>query len=212
VAKSYDLTLPVSTRLPTWPGDPAFRMEPISSTASGAEFNVLMLHMGCHTGTHVDAPRHVAGDGPAIDVLPLDTLIGDAWVCRFGPAVRAITAVDLDGAAIPASTSRLLLATSNSSLWDSTDWEFVPEYVALAPDGAEWILSHGIRLVGIDYLSIGADGPDGLRVHRMLLETGVVVVEGLDLRQLPTGSCRLLCLPLRIEDADGSPARVIAVR
>lgn len=212
MTRIYDLTLPISGRLPSWPGDPNFKLEAVSSTNSGEEFSVSALHMGTHTGTHVDAPSHVRPDGFGVDRLPLDALVGDAWVCRFPPAVRAVTAEVLGGAGIPEFTSRLLLATSNSSMWDAPVWKFTPEFVALTPDGADWIASSGIRLVGIDYLSIGPEGAGGLDVHRRLLDSGIVVIEGLDLRLLPPGICRLCCLPLKLEDADGAPARVIAVR
>lgn len=206
----YDLTLPVSISLPAWPGDPPVRIESVSSTAAGAEFNVSAIHMGTHTGTHVDAPRHVGLDRSGVDQLSLDILIGDAWACRFPPTVRALSAEALEAAGIPVSTSRLLLATSNSGIWDARVPEFTFEYVALTPDGADWLVARGIRLVGIDYLSIGPDGVEGLYVHRGLLDSGIVVIEGLDLRHLPQGACRLYCLPLKLQGADGAPARVVA--
>ena len=210
--KLYDLTLPVSASLPVWPGDPPFQIESLSSTAAGDEFNVSAVHLGTHTGTHVDAPRHMGLDLPGVDQLPPDILLGDAWACRFPPTVRALTAESLEVATIPATASRLLLATSNSAQWDAPAPEFNFDFVALTPDGADWLVSHGIRLVGIDYLSIGPDGPDGLYVHRRLLDSGIVVIEGLDLRRLPEGWCRLYCLPLKLEAADGAPARVFAER
>ena len=206
----YDLTLPVSSGLPVWPGDPPFQIESLSSTAAGDEFNVSAIHMGTHTGTHVDAPRHMGLDRSGVDELSMDILIGGAWTCRFPSTVRALSAEALEAAGIPASTSRLLLATSNSGIWDAPVPEFTFEYMALTPDGADWLVARGIRLVGIDYLSIGQDGVEGLYVHRGLLDSGIVVIEGLDLRQLPEGACRLYCLPLKLRDADGAPARVVA--
>ena len=206
----YELTLPVTGDLPVWPGDPPFQIESVSSIAGGDEFNVSAIHMGTHTGTHVDAPRHVGLDRPGVHHLTPDILIGDAWTCRFPLTVRSLTAQALEAAAIPASASRLLLATSNSSMWDAAAPKFTFDYVAVSRDGADWLVSRGIRLVGIDSLSIGPDGPEGVYVHRRLLNSGIVVVEGLDLRRLPEGVCTLYCLPLNLRDADGAPARVFA--
>lgn len=205
----YDLTLPVSDRLPVWPGDPVPEVVPASSLSAGDGFNVSTLRLGSHTGTHVDAPRHLFPKGAPVDQLPLDVLIGEAWVCRLAPSVRGVTREVLEKAGIPEGTRRLLLATGNSALWDRSPWSFTPDFVALAGDGAEWVVTRGILLLGIDYLSVDPAQGGEPEAHRALLSQGIVVVEGLDLRRVPQGSYHLCCLPLRLVDGDGAPARVV---
>ncbi|HEX9015537.1 MAG TPA: cyclase family protein [Chloroflexota bacterium] len=208
----YDLSLTITSDMTTWPGDPGVAISQVHSTSHGDGYNVSNLEMGSHTGTHVDAPRHVSETGVSVDHLPLDVLIGEAWTCHLPTDIRRITADVLDMARIPRRATRVLLATSNSSHWSNPDAAFDHEFVALSEDAADWIVSRGIRVVGIDYLSVGAGGDEGLQVHRSLLLRGVIAVEGLDLRRLPAGPCHLYCLPLKLGNADGAPARVIAVR
>ena len=208
----YDLSLTISPRMVSWPGDPEVDIAPLESTAKGADYNVSRIRIGSHTGTHVDAPHHVTETGAAVDQLPLDVLIGEAWVCHFSSAVRSIGAKELEDARIPDTVTRVLFATSNSALWSRPDAGFAGDFVAVSPEGAEWLVERGIRLVGIDYLSVGSDDGDGLSVHRALLTHGVIVLEGLDLRTLPGGPCHLCCLPLKLSGCDGAPARVVALR
>lgn len=210
--RMYDLTLPLSADLPIWPGDPLFSLDVASDTVKGDDYRVSVIHTGVHTGTHVDAPRHVDSTGIGVDAVPLETMVGKAWVARFPPEVQALTGDLLEASGIPATASRLLLATANSRLWDAPAAGFAHDYVYVTVDGAEWMASRRILLVGIDYLSIGAPGPEGLAAHRTLLSAGAVIVEGLDLRLLPPGECDLVCLPLRLVGAEGAPARVVAFR
>jgi arylformamidase len=136
----------------------------------------------------------------------LERLLGPAWVVAF--TAPAIDAKVLEAAQIPMDCTRLLLRTSNSACW-GTAATFNPDYVALTPDGAQWLVDRNIALVGIDYLSIERYQEPGQRTHRILLEAGVVIVEGLNLSQTPPGRYELLCLPLRLDDAEGAPARVV---
>jgi arylformamidase len=196
-----DVTLPISDKLPVWPGDPAVHVTRVSDDLpmlSG-------LSMSCHAGTHVDAPAHFLPGGVGVDALPLDVLIGPAWVVRFagrGP----LTASMLAGAAIPTGTVRLLIRSDNS---DGVVEAFDPDFVALAPDAAAWLLDHGVRLVGIDGPSIEAYDAPGDSVHRTLLAAGVIIVENLALAGVASGAYDLTCLPLRIAGCDGAPARVV---
>jgi arylformamidase len=212
MAEIYDLTLPLSRKMTTWPGDPAFQVDSTSSTEEGEDYNVSVLSMGTHSGTHVDAPRHVDASGTPVDQLPLDLMMGAAWVCRFPASVKAVSAEALEQARIPSRVRRILLATSNSEAWNEPGGEFRPEYVCLTEDAAEWLLGRSILAVGIDYLSIGQSGESGLAVHRALLSRGVLIIEGLDLRKIPGGPCQLCCLPMKLAGADGAPARVVALR
>ncbi len=207
----YDVTLPLSARLPSWPDDPAFSRQVVSSHAAGDEVEVSAIGLGSHTGTHIDAPRHLFPNGRTIDQLPFDSLMGEAWVCRLNPGLTAVTAQALESAEIPKEVRRLLLATGNGLLWNGNDWSFSSQFVALSKDAAEWVVARGINLLGIDYLSVDTFDSPGLPAHRTLLSHDVVVVEGLDMRDVPAGPYRLCCLPLRLEGADGAPARVVLI-
>lgn len=163
------------------------------------------LYMSVHTGTHIDAPSHFIKGGATVDELSLERLMGPTWVVAL-PGAETIDVELLEQADIPDSVDRLLLKTDNQRRWSA---DFDPGYAALDLSGARWLLEHGIRLVGIDYLSIQAfEASD--RVHVELLEAGVVIVEGLDLSDLCEGPHELICLPLRLEGIEASPARVLA--
>ncbi len=198
-----DVTLRISEQLPVWPGDP-----PVHVTRVSDDLPMLSgLSMSCHAGTHVDAPAHFLPGGAGVDVLPLDVLVGPAWVVRLvGQA--PLTASMLAGAAIPTGTVRLLIRSDNS---ERVVGAFDPDFVALAPDAAAWLLDHGIRLVGIDGPSIEAYDAPGDPVHRALLAAGVIIVENLALAGVAPGAYDLTCLPLRIAGCDGAPARVVLV-
>jgi arylformamidase len=196
-----DVTLPISDKLPVWPGDP-----PVHITRVTDDLSMLSgLSMSCHAGTHVDAPAHFLRGGVGVDALPLDVLIGPAWVVRFAGRCPIMASM-LAEAAIPTGTVRLLISTANS---DRVSEAFDPDSVALAPDAAAWLLDHGIRLVGIDGPSIEAYDAPGDPVHRKLLAAGVIIVENLALAGVAPGAHELTCLPLRIAGCDGAPARVV---
>ena len=199
--------------MPVWPGDPRVRIDRTSSIQAGDEANVSRLHLGSHTGTHVDAPHHFINQGPTVDRLPLDVLVGPALVIDLEHLEgTTIDVFDLAGVHFGKSTSRILLKTQNSYLWETRHTEFEREYVHLSRKAAEWLVKRGIRLVGVDYLSVEALNADRHRVHHALLGAGVVIVEGLNLSRVPAGPCQLMCLPLKIEGGDGAPARVLVTR
>lgn len=205
-----DLSIPLKVGMPTYPGDTPFEMKPLLRIADGKVCNLSALQMGTHTGTHVDPPWHFVEGGIRVDELPLDLLIGKAYVVSIR-GVPAVTADTLTAAGVPEGAERLLIQTDNSfGVWDKPD--FQPDFVYLAPDAAEWIVQRGVRLVGIDYLSVEQFRAPQPLAHRTLLGAGVVVVEGLNLRTLEPGWVRFICLPLRIEGGDGAPARAVARR
>lgn len=173
---------------------------------AGAEANVTLCRMTAHTGTHMDAPSHFLAGGSGIDEFPLDTGIGRARVIAIPGQVRAIGAADLQGYGIRRG-ERLLFKTRNSNQrWENRD--FQPGFTALNESGAAFLKQAGVLLVGVDYLSIGLHEADGTETHRTLLGAGVWIVEGLDLSGVGEGEYDMVCLPLRIQGCDGSPARV----
>lgn len=203
----YDLSLPLQEGMSVWPGDPTFRLERWSMLqANGA--NVSRLELGTHTGTHVDAPAHLLPQGATVDALPWEALLGPAWVVEL-PQAGIITATDLQTLPWPAKCRRVLFKTQNSCRDARPQTAFPTDYVALAPDAAAWLVAQGVLLVGLDAPSVDPWEEGAGAAHRILLEAGVVIVEGLQLSQVPSGVYELICLPLRILGGDGAPARAI---
>jgi arylformamidase len=208
--KIYDVTLPISPEMPVWPGDPAVVLQQVSSIDAGAHSNVSRLACGVHTGTHVDAPHHFLNDHRTVEALSLDVLAGPAAVVQVPEEVDAVSAEVLERAAIPSGTVRLLLKTRNSRLWQRQEKEFFTAFVGILADGAEWLVQHEIKLVGVDYLSVAPYKQSG-PTHRTLLEAGIIIVEGLNLNAILPGIYTLYCLPLKLVGSDGAPARTILV-
>lgn len=204
-----DLSPTLSPELPVWPGDPILRFTHVASLDAGNAFTLTELTMSAHTGTHVDAPAHYVRGGSGADVLPLDALVGPARVVDTGEA-DVITADVLIRLGIPSGTTRLLFRTRNSTRELLASSRFQSDFVAITADGAAWLVEQGVRLVGIDYLSI-APYDDLAPAHRILLQAGVVIVEGLDMRQVQPGEYDFICLPLKLKGADGAPARAILI-
>ena len=208
--KIFDVSLPISPGMIVWPGDPPVVLERVSSMDAGAHDNVSRLACGVHTGTHVDAPHHFLNDGRTVDTLSLDVLVGPVQVVQVPDEVGLITAGLLEKAAVQPGTLRLLLKTRNSRLWKRSVKEFDRGYVGLSVDAAEWIVGAGVKLVGIDYLSV-APFNQSIPAHQALLKPGIVILEGLDLNAVSPGFYTLYCLPLNLVGSDGAPARVILV-
>jgi len=206
--KIYDVSVPISPALPVWPGDPAVVLEQVSSMDAGAHDNISRLACSVHTGTHVDAPHHFLNNHRTVESLALDILVGPAQVVQVPQDVKVVSAEVLDNAALPAGIDRLLLKTSNSRLWEQGENNFFSDFVGISADGADWLVKYGIKLVGIDYLSV-APFHQSIPTHRTLLTAGIIVVEGLDLSAIEPGGYRLTCLPLKLVGSDGAPARVI---
>ncbi len=205
----YDVTLTITPNLPTWPGDQPVVLERVEKIEEGGTANITRVTMSAHTGTHIDAPYHFLSDGETVDRISLKTLTGRAYVLSL-PGVDKITAQTLEQAQIPPRTRRVLLKTRNSEYWAKGEQEFQRDYVALSADGAEYLVEKGVKLVGIDYLSIApfqATRP----THEILLKAGVVIVEGLDLSKVEPGRYTFYCLPLKLGHSDGAPARAILV-
>ncbi len=202
----YDVSVPVSTGLPVYEGDPGVQIELVAAMARGGIADVRSLSMGVHTGTHMDAPAHFIPGGASIDALDLSICIGPAQVVDLGNSDQAlIQRADLEARLAP-GVERLLLRTPNSALWRQPG--FKPGFVALDESAAALLVERGVRLAGIDYLSIAPSGAPA-PVHRILLRAGIAILEGLDLSGVPEGRFTLVCLPLRLAGAEAAPARAI---
>jgi arylformamidase len=208
MSRIYDISVPVKTGGLVYPGNPEIAIELQQAVARGAGANVSSIHFGSHTGTHVDAARHFFDDGEPVDKIDLDVLIGSCVVLSFDDSITAVTASDLEKHDLR-DHSRVLLKTRNSSFISAPD--FHRDYTYLAPDGAEYLVQSGVKLVGIDYLSIEQFHSGHHKTHRTLLGANVVIVEGLSLGAVGTGEYDFICLPLRLEGVDGAPARAVLI-
>jgi arylformamidase len=207
--KIFDVSVPISSRLPTWPGDPKVSLERVSSIAKGDAANVSRLDAGVHTGTHVDAPVHFVDGATGIDSIPLETLVGPCLVVEADPPWLELRAEDL-----PATPhTRILFKTRNSARWAARKVDFETEFVAVGLELARRLVAEDKILVGVDYLSVESyHAPFEHPVHHTLLEARIVVIEGLDLSGVEPGEYDLYCLPLKLVASDGAPARTMLVK
>lgn len=209
----YDVSVALSDSTPTYPGDPKIEIRDWATLAAGNEANVSVLHMGAHSGTHVDAPVHFIEGAETVSALPLSILIGEAEVIEVPPKILAIDKSFVSGTCTGAS-ERVLFKTRNSDFWSSPQEGFRADYTYIEPSAAERLVALGKKLVGIDYLSVEAFQSTSFATHHVLLSNGVVILEGLDLRSVSAGLYELICLPMKIAggNGDGAPARTILRR
>ncbi len=202
--KIYDISLTIEPGILVWPGDSQVAVDIVESIGRGGSSNVSLLHVGTHTATHVDAPGHFIPGAPGVDSISPEVLLGPARLFQLPDAHhidrKLLERLDLKG------VERLLLGTRNSALLKQRHLE--PDYAFVSEDAARYLVDMGIKLVGVDYLSIEQYQKEGHPTHHILLGAGVVIVEGLYLTDVPSGDYELMCLPLKIKDADGAPARV----
>jgi arylformamidase len=206
----YDITVPLTNEMPTYPGDAGVEIRDWFSLANGDSANVTQLNFGAHTGTHVDAPAHFIEGAPKSETLPLEILIGKARVVEVPESHLSIDKAFVVEHCEPA-TSRVLFKTRNSSFWSYESSKFRDDFTYLELPAAEYLIKQGLKLVGIDYLSIEQFGQKQHPTHLALLSKGLVIVEGLNLANVPAGIYELICLPLRIRGGkgDGAPARAV---
>ena len=203
----FDVTIAIHPEMVQWRDDRIVQLDPLTRTP-GDRSNVTRLTITTHTGTHVDPYRHFVHDGDTLDAFSLDRWVGPCWVADCSDADPEVERTDLERAAIPAGTQRLIIKTSNSDLWSAHPNTFVDRYIGLSVAAAQWVVERGIHLVGIDYLSIGPFHTSIVETHLALLGNQVVIVEGLNLTEIEAGAYELLCFPLKIHGGDGAPARV----
>jgi arylformamidase len=202
-----DISRRVTNGIAAWPGSRGFASQTESSIANGDEANGSAIVMDVHVGTHVDSPLHFIENGKTIGEIGLDPFVGAAYVAEILD-IDAIGRNELDAAAIPEDVDRLLLRTRNSLDEAYFDGAFIEDFAALSLDGAEWVRDRGLKLIGIDYMSVQRY-TDSFDTHRLILGAGICILEGCDLRNVSSGSYDLLCLPLRLDDLEAAPARAL---
>lgn len=206
----WDVSMPIRNGGLVYPGNPPIAISLMQSIAKGDTANVSRLDLGSHTGTHVDAPLHFIAGGAGVDQLPLDVLIGRARLIAVPDDCMAVGEAELRKHDLTGVT-RLLIRTRNSAWLKSGSTEFHQDFTHVAPDGASYLVSIGVRLVGVDYLSVEQFHSAEHRTHRTLLDNSVVIVEGMVLSDPPPGDYDLYCLPLLLAGLDGAPARAVLI-
>lgn len=206
--KIYDVTVAIGPDTPIYAGDPPASVETAKRLAGGDSANVSKLAFGAHTGTHVDAPNHFIDGMRRVDRLDLNKLIGPCRVIRIADDVQTIEPEHFDNIE---GIERIIFKTRNSAFWN--DAEFHSDFTHLSPAAANELVENGVKLVGIDYLSIERFKSGDHAVHKALLSKEIVILEGLDLREVEPGDYELICLPLKYEggEGDGAPARTVLI-
>jgi arylformamidase len=207
--RTYDITLTISPKLVVWPSDLPVELKRVEKIEEGSIANVTRMNISVHTGTHIDAPYHFINNGDTVENVSLNLLIGRAYVLHIPDESPSITKELIENSSIPPRTKRVLFRTKNSKHWEKeSHTTFDKKYVALEPDAAELLIKRGVKLIGVDYLSVAAFD-DVAPTHKILLSSEIIIVEGLDLSEVSQGRYTLYCLPLKLAGADGAPARVI---
>ncbi len=202
--KIYDISLALSAQTVRWVNAQPFELIERKRMTRGDPNNSSSMNTSVHAGTHVDAPFHFVPQGMTIETLPLDAFIGPARVCEAA-AARHITAADIAALKLAGET-RVLFKTRNSRLLHKPDYD--SSFVAFAADGAQALVDLGVRLVGLDYLSV-AHADEQVAVHRAFLDHGLILLEGIDLSEVPPGRYELICPPVKLAGADGAPCRAL---
>lgn len=166
--------------------------------------------MGVHTGAHVDAPNHFIEGAKKVSDLDLNALIGKCKVVELNDDVMSIGLKQIEKLG---DIKRILFKTRNSQFWNDISCGFRKDFTHIEPDAAQALIQKGVILVGIDYLSVEAFGAKTPQTHIILLEREVIILEGLDLREIVAGEYELICLPLKIAEGagDGAPSRTILI-
>jgi arylformamidase len=201
-----DVSVSLHSGMVHWPDNPPVRIERTLSIEHGDVANVSEISMGAHTGTHMDGPLHFVREGKGLDEMPLTATIGRARVVEISDP-ESVKLDELRPHGLQRG-ERILLKTENSARRWSTE-DFMEDFVYVSQEAARYLAESGIQTVGVDYLSVGGFRKDGEETHRALLETGIWVIEGLDLSQVEAGEYELICVPVKIERSDGAPARAI---
>jgi arylformamidase len=204
----WDISVPDRPDMHFYPGDPTLEQTQIRAIKRGDAANLTHLSLGAHTGTHVDAPAHFIDGAATLEQVPLDRMVGPAQVLDL----RGLAAID--AAALRRHHIQpgdiVLFHTDNSERWAKPG--FQKDFTYVTRDAAELLIERGVKAIGMDYLSIEQFGSTTFEVHKLLLGKGILIIEGLDLREIAAGPYLLSCLPLKLEGVDGAPARAVLMR
>jgi arylformamidase len=208
--KIYDVTVAISDDMPIYKGDPAAAVESFKAIARGDTANVSSIRFGVHSGTHVDAPNHFIDGTKHVHELDLSKLIGP---CRVVEVAADVFEIEPEHVGDISGVERVIFKTRNSEFWSTPEDGFRKDFTYITPATAKLLVDRGVKLVGIDYLSIEKSGGPGKPVHIALLEKEIVILEGVDLREVPPGDYELICMPLKYigSTGDGSPARTVLI-
>jgi len=204
--KIYDISVPISAATPIYKGDPGVDISSFKAISTGSSANVSQISLGVHTATHVDAPNHFIDGTRRVHELDPQKLIGP---CRVIEIANDVVAIEPHHVGDISGLQRVVFKTRNSAFWSQPELGFRTDFTYITPDTAQLLVDNGVVLVGIDYLSIEKSGTPGHPVHVTLLEKEVVILEGVDLRNVPAGDYELICAPLKYDGGggDGAPAR-----
>lgn len=203
----YDLTAQISSDLVVFPGDPQYSTEAICSLGDEHKFNLCQMHLGNHTGTHVDFPAHTIEGGKTSSDFPLEYLTGPGVIIKVPEEAESVTRDFVSRQSIMASDI-VFFKTANSK--KSKHDAFTDKYVYIEPDAAAELFEKGVKVVGIDYISVDRYEDEDLSTHNTLLSKDVLIVEGLELGEIPEGRYEIFIVPMNIPQMDGLPARVFA--
>jgi arylformamidase len=201
-----DVSVTVRHGMPHWPDNPPIVFERMMDIGQGDACNVSHLAMGVHTGTHMDGPVHFIGEAPGLDEMPLQATMGEARVIEIADG-NEITVPELLPHELQPGERVLFRTTNSTRCWSVPT--FVEDFVFISESAAQHLADTGVQTVGVDYLSVGGYHADGARIHQILLEAGIWIIEGLDLSAAPAGRYELVCLPVKLHHSDGAPARAI---
>lgn len=204
--KIYDITVTISGSTPIYKGDPGVEISSFKTIGGGSSANVSQISFGVHTATHIDAPNHFIDGAKRVHEIDPAKLIGRCRVIEISDEITAVGPADLGNIA---GAERILLKTRNSAFWATPEDGFRTDFAYITPETAKLLVENDIVLVGIDYLSIEKSGSPGHPVHITLLEREIVILEGVDLRNVEPGDYDLICAPLKYDggSGDGAPAR-----
>ncbi len=209
--KIYDITVPISAETPIYKGDPGVEISSFKSIGEGSAANVSQISMGMHTATHVDAPNHFIDGAKRVHELDPEKLVGP---CKVIDVASDVVAIEPEHVGDLGGACRVLFKTRNSAFWATPEDGFRTDFTYITPATAKLLAESGVVLVGIDYLSIEKSGSQGHPVHNTLLEKEIIILEGLDLREVQPGDYGMICMPLKYigGGGDGAPARTMLVR
>lgn len=203
-----DITIPLTPRTPVWEGDQGITIKQDIFKGEASDFNITRIEMGVHAGTHIDSPFHLFNHGSTVDEIPLEVLLGKATVLEISSDREVINSEALLASGFIPGVERLILKTSNTEYWIRDPYGFHGEYIGIDTEGAEFLVSQGVKLIGVDYFSASPKS-DLVRPHEILLEAGVVILENAYLADVLPGDYQLICLPLKLQGTDGAPVRAI---